>query len=156
YGLDSHKKTLLVLGGSQGSQALNQLVETFITRHPDKASCLQVIHQAGAGKSKAVDFFYRKKGVTARVFEYEHTLQYAYAAADYVIARAGAGTLFELEFFNKKTMLIPLESASTLHQVDNAQAFIARNPALFSMVRQHDALQTPELLARHLIEGLGL
>ncbi len=156
YGLDPHKKTLLIVGGSQGSQSINELIKTFITNHPEKALDLQVIHQAGAGKSTDLQAFYHEKGFTARVFDYEHSLQYAYAAAEYVIARAGAGTLFELEFFNKKTLLIPLESSSTLHQLDNARAFISRDPVLFSLLRQSDVLKNPEVFAQHILQHLEL
>lgn len=59
-----------------------------------------------------------------------------YSAADIVIARAGAGTLFELSFFNKKTFLIPLEIKSTQHQLDNAQAMVNLKPKLFKLFRQ--------------------
>ena len=156
YELDPHKKTLLVVGGSQGSQSINELVITFIKNHPGLTSKIQLLHQAGGNKSAALRSFYHEAGVAACVFDYEHTLQYAYAAADYVIARAGAGTLFELEFFHKKTLLIPLETSSTMHQVENAQAFVKKNSDYFSMVRQKEVVQHPDLLAQKIIQELEL
>lgn len=156
YNLSPHKKTLLLLGGSQGSQALNELVVTFFKKYPNSADHIQIIHQAGAQNDKALRDFYATQGVTAVVFEYEHRLQYAYAAADYVIARAGAGTLFELAFFAKKSLIIPLELPNDSHQLDNAQAFKALYPALFSTEQQSVLKHSTELFVQYLIKGLEL
>ncbi len=156
YGLDPAKKTLLVVGGSQGSRSINELIKDFFKKNTHRALDIQIIHQAGANNVTDLELFYKSQGCTARVFEYEHTLQFAYAAADFVIARAGAGTLFELEFFEKKTMLIPLEIKSTLHQRENAQAFVLKNPSLFTMMRHSEISKDPEKFANSLLAGLGL
>ena len=55
--------------------------------------------------------------------------------ADVVISRAGAGTLFELEFFQKRSIIIPIYQASN-HQVHNAYAISKRNPGLFTILDQ--------------------
>jgi UDP-N-acetylglucosamine:LPS N-acetylglucosamine transferase len=73
-----------------------------------------------------------------------------------VITRAGSGTIFELEFFAKKSLLIPLESSSTAHQVDNAHASAIKRPDLFSVVHQQEALVKPVLFAQKITEGLEL
>ncbi len=135
-GLDQSKKTVLILGGSQGSKSINDLMIAVFKDRPDIASNIQVIHQAGASQEKPLEHFYEKHNIRALVFDYMHDLHYCYAAADLVIARAGAGTLFELLFFSKRAILIPLEIAMTDHQLDNAKALVRQRPDLFSLIRQ--------------------
>ncbi len=137
-GLDQSKKTLLVLGGSQGSQSLNALVRNFFECHPELSSHVQVIHQAGPQGVHELKAFYEKHHMQALVFDYAHDLQYSYSASDLIIARAGAGTIFEIIFFQKRAILIPLEVATTAHQVDNAQAMVKKYPDLFLMYRHSD------------------
>ena len=61
-----------------------------------------------------------------------------YNAADCVIARAGAGTLFELQFFAKSSIIIPLETLTNDHQVENAYAMASLSPHLFKILRQQE------------------
>jgi UDP-N-acetylglucosamine--N-acetylmuramyl-(pentapeptide) pyrophosphoryl-undecaprenol N-acetylglucosamine transferase len=136
-GLDQATKTLLILGGSQGSQSLNGIIRTFFMHHPELAQNVQVIHQAGPYGVQELTEFYKKRGIEAVVFDYVHELQYSYSAADLIIARAGAGTIFEVAFFGKPAILIPLEVATTSHQLDNAQA-VAQENAQFAVFRQSD------------------
>ena len=130
--LDPTKKILLVLGGSQGSQSLNKLIPALGKQYPH----ICIIHQAGPEAARLKEW-YRQEKIDARVFEYLHELQYPYCAADLVIARSGTGTLFELLFFQKKALLVPLEVASTDHQVANAYAFARKRPDLFTVVRNN-------------------
>ncbi len=143
-GLDREKKTLLIVGGSQGSRSINDLMLSFLKSDQELWPTIQIIHQVGSQDGAQVDAFYKERGVQAVVFDYAHDLQYSYAAADLVIARAGAGTLFELAFFEKKSIIIPLEVASTAHQVDNALAMMHMRPDLFKLVCQREIQANPK------------
>jgi UDP-N-acetylglucosamine--N-acetylmuramyl-(pentapeptide) pyrophosphoryl-undecaprenol N-acetylglucosamine transferase len=76
-----------------------------------------------------------------------------YVAADLIICRAGAGTLFEIAFFHKKALVIPLEIETTDHQVDNAFAIAQQYPQLFTVLRQGDIQKNPELFYDYLDEN---
>ena len=78
-----------------------------------------------------------------------------YVAADVVICRTGAGTLFELEFFEKKALLMPLERSAEGHQLENALAMIQKRPDLFSLVRQSHCEKDSSLLYKVLVRVLG-
>lgn len=162
-GLDTSKKTLLILGGSQGSRSINELIKNFFIAHPHLASHIQVIHQAGLRNDLALKEFYRSKGIQALVYDYDHNMQYSYCAADLIIARAGAGTLFEIGFFGKKAIIIPLEVSSTAHQVDNAYAMAAldeqraryeNHEPLFAVMRQADIEKHPECFYQSIMTAL--
>ena len=161
-GLEPQKKTLLIVGGSQGSQTINTIIETLISEYPQVLREIQIIHQTGAYKIGTefahhwfADFFQRKDS-TAVVFDFTDDLHICYSAADVVIARAGAGTLFELQYFLKKTLIIPLENVAQSHQVDNALAMIRQNPELFFLLRQRHLQKMPSLLYDQLTKMLNL
>ena len=146
---DKTKKTLLILGGSQGSTFLNvQLCNTLSVAPPDT---FQVIHQTGHAHIKELETFYKQLNIPAQVFAYKQDLIPYYQAADIVICRAGAGTLFETAFFKKQCITIPLEIASTSHQVDNAYAMQENHPQLFKVMRQKELENDSSLLLKSLL-----
>lgn len=142
--LNPNKKTIFVLGGSQGSVFLNNLVKKIIKYA--KNNDIQIIHQTGTNDTTNWQLFYKSKSIPAFIFNYNEKLAHCYAAADLVICRSGAGTLFELIFFNKKCITIPLETKSTNHQLDNAQAMVKKYPHLFTLLRQNTLILNTELL----------
>lgn len=121
--LDQHKKTIFILGGSQGSVAINNLIKTWIEQIPFSKNCMQFIHQTGTNDLTHWQEFYTIQGIEAFTFSFFNNLEYCYSAADLIICRSGAGTLFEVAFFNKPCITIPLETMTTNHQLDNARAF---------------------------------
>jgi UDP-N-acetylglucosamine--N-acetylmuramyl-(pentapeptide) pyrophosphoryl-undecaprenol N-acetylglucosamine transferase len=135
-GLNPAQKVILILGGSQGSQFINHVFTEFTQAHPEIVQQLQVIHQVGSLASEQIIAIYQQHIISARVFDYKSDLQIYYSAADIVIGRAGAGTLFELAFFEKKSVIIPLETTATDHQLTNAQAMAEEHPNLFTVIRQ--------------------
>lgn len=134
-GLEPDKKTILVVGGSQGSRSLNACMRALILSGSREA---QIIHQTGVHDVEAMKQFYAKENVPALVFAYRDDINICYSAADLVITRAGSGALHELQFFGNRAIIVPLEIASTDHQVANAQAFVALRPAVWRMVREAD------------------
>ncbi|MCL5436878.1 MAG: UDP-N-acetylglucosamine--N-acetylmuramyl-(pentapeptide) pyrophosphoryl-undecaprenol N-acetylglucosamine transferase [Candidatus Dependentiae bacterium] len=150
--LAADAKVLLVIGGSQGSQSINDLlpasVASWVRGHALREKSLRekslreksllVLHQTGGGDSEVerVRAMYDKNGVSARVFSYSDEMELLYQAADLAISRAGAGSLFELTFFRVPAIIIPLETVTTAHQRRNASAIAQEHPALFSVYLQ--------------------
>ena len=130
------RKTLLIVGGSQGSVFINNLIKNFIESNEKIHNNLQVIHQTGTiDKTKWQDY-YAKYQIPAIIFDYTNKIENFYCAADLIICRSGAGTLAEILFFNKKCITIPLETKITAHQVKNAQNLAQNYPNLFYMEKQ--------------------
>lgn len=121
------KKTLLVMGGSQGARGVNQAVRHAL---PEWQASLQIIHFTGRDDEASVREAYEREGVTAHVAAFCHRMQDAYAAADFAIARSGAASLCELAFFGLPSLLIPYPFAADDHQTFNAQIFTRAGAAL--------------------------
>ena len=153
YKLDPHRKTIFVLGGSQGSLFINNVIKQLLEENEKLRSAIQVIHQTGSHDKTNWHEMYQQYDVPAHVFSYTNSLAGCYAAADLVISRAGAGTLFETLFFQKPCITIPLEIKSTNHQLDNARAMAQEYPALFCVLRQQDISKDPSLLAKYILEN---
>lgn len=145
-GLSPHKKTVLVLGGSQGSLFLNQCMQQWTNDASFTPKNIQIIHQTGAIDDTDWQHFYASKNITAHAFSYYPDLALMYAAADLIICRAGAGTLFEIKFFNKKCIIIPLSTHTTDHQIYNARAMSHEYSALFHFIAQKEVEKNPTIL----------
>ncbi len=157
-GLPLDKKVILVLGGSQGSQALNDLMMKLLKAYPTFMKNYTIIHQTGSSPAEqsARDYAqqYQLNKVEHTCFEFMPDLAPYYCAADVVICRAGAGTVFELAFFAKKAIYIPLETSAEGHQLENALAMIQKHPDLFCLVRQSHAEHETGKLYQQLAKAL--
>ncbi|MDG4596212.1 MAG: undecaprenyldiphospho-muramoylpentapeptide beta-N-acetylglucosaminyltransferase [Candidatus Contendobacter sp.] len=141
---------LLVLGGSQGALALNQLVPQALALL-DAAERPEVWHQAGGQLREAAETAYREAGVTARLTPFIEDMAEAYGWADLVLCRAGALTVAELAAAGIGAVLVPFPFAVDDHQTANAR-FLEQGGA--ALVRQQADL-TAERLAAILRERLG-
>ena len=150
-GLDAERKTILILGGSQGSVSLNKVLYQCLQENIFLGQTLNIIHQTGAQDSTDWSTAYKNMGIPAIVFGYHHDLSVYYQAADIVIGRAGAGTIFETLFFSKPCILIPLEIAGNDHQLHNAQAIARQYPATFTVIRQQELAHSTQVLAQTLL-----
>ncbi|MCK5632415.1 UDP-N-acetylglucosamine--N-acetylmuramyl-(pentapeptide) pyrophosphoryl-undecaprenol N-acetylglucosamine transferase, partial [bacterium] len=92
--LDEHKKTILILGGSQGSLFINNLIKEWIQKNKSLKKTVQLIHQTGAIDKTDWKTFYKTIGINAIVADFFNDLQKYYQAADIVVCRSGAGSLF--------------------------------------------------------------
>lgn len=144
-GLDPNKKTICILGGSQGSEFLNGLIKTL-----PSFKDYQIIHQTGSADVTDCQNFYASQHIQADVFAFKENLIPYYQAADFIICRAGAGTLFEVLFFEKKSLIIPLETSITDHQLDNARAMEKAYPHLFYVIRQQEIIKNPTIFFKAL------
>jgi UDP-N-acetylglucosamine--N-acetylmuramyl-(pentapeptide) pyrophosphoryl-undecaprenol N-acetylglucosamine transferase len=153
-GLDPKKKTLFILGGSQGSTFLNELIMKWVCDNARKSHNIQIIHQYGNDTRHDWNIWYAQHQQKAVAFDFASNLSFHYAASDLVIARAGAGTIFELQAFNKKTILIPLQALSTDHQVDNAKSIVKMYPETFSFLVQADVEKNRDELYQKINDSL--
>jgi len=132
-------KTIFVLGGSKGSLFLNNLIKQWLVEHkkaPLHMVPFQIIHQTGFVDTSDWQAFYNKHSIPAYPFSYTESIKNFYLLADLIICRAGAGTLFELEFFQKPSIIIPLKNQALNHQVENAREMAKRYPDLFVVYDQ--------------------
>ncbi|WP_437783060.1 undecaprenyldiphospho-muramoylpentapeptide beta-N-acetylglucosaminyltransferase [Sorangium sp. So ce1097] len=133
--------SLLVLGGSQGALALNDVVPRAIAQGRDRGLDLEVVHQTGRDREGAVRSLYAELGLSerARVVPFIDDVAAALAAADVVIARAGASTLAELCAVGRPSILIPYPFAADDHQMKNARSLERASAAV--AIAQADATE---------------
>ncbi len=148
YGSGVGPLRLLVVGGSLGAQALNQMVPKALAMLPPD-SRPSVTHQSGKAHSQALADAYREAGVNATLVDFIDDMASAYANADLVICRAGAMTVSELAAVGVASLLVPFPFAVDDHQTTNAR-FLADQQAAI-LLPQSDL--TPDRLAS-LLQGL--
>jgi UDP-N-acetylglucosamine--N-acetylmuramyl-(pentapeptide) pyrophosphoryl-undecaprenol N-acetylglucosamine transferase len=107
FGLSTEKKTVLVLGGSRGAHAVNELVSEMVQKVNWKNLPVQFLHQTGEADLQKVSEVYGSSGTQAVVRPYIHEIDRAYAAADFAVSRAGAVALSELCAAGIPMFLIP-------------------------------------------------
>jgi UDP-N-acetylglucosamine--N-acetylmuramyl-(pentapeptide) pyrophosphoryl-undecaprenol N-acetylglucosamine transferase len=134
---------LLVLGGSQGARALNQMVPQALALFgaDDRP---EVWHQAGSQLHEAAETAYRDAGVTARLTPFIEDMAEAYGWADLVLCRAGALTIAELAAAGVGAVLVPFPFAVDDHQTANAR-FLEQGGA--ALIRQQAELDAGRLAA---------
>lgn len=150
-GFSVEKKTIFILGGSQGSLFLNKLIHAIV----QSTHSLQIIHQTGNDDSIDWQAFYTHQQIPAYIFSFDSAIERYYAAADVVICRAGAGTLFELIHSNKKAITIPLQIKSTDHQKYNALALAEQYPHLITVLEQQEIENNPTFFIEKLNNLIG-
>lgn len=125
-GFTDVRKTILVLGGSQGAQSINYAIMRAL---PDLLKRYQVIHQTGevgyaevvsAAANLGIKVGKSREGYYAAAFLQENLLADAYAGSDLVISRAGANSIAEIAANGKPSILVPLDNAANDHQRINA------------------------------------
>lgn len=135
FGLDLLKKTVLVTGGSLGALTLNDSVKAGLFRLNQAG--LQIIWQCGSYYYDALreELGELPKGV--KLLPFLDRMDYAYAAADVIVSRAGAGTISELCLIAKPIVLVPSPNVADDHQTKNAEALVNQNAAW--MIRDQEA-----------------
>ncbi len=121
FGLRLHKPTVLVIGGSQGAKSINAAVAGSIERFADAG--VQLIWQTGKGNMQLVDEEVRRRKDVC-ITEFISKMNYAYAAADLVVSRAGAIAIAEICASGRPSILVPLPHAAEDHQRVNAMALV--------------------------------
>ena len=133
-GLNAGIKTLLVLGGSLGARRINQLVEKELGFFQDLG--IQVLWQCGKGYFET----YRKyQSEKVQVRAFIRDMGTAFAAADLIISRAGAGSVSELCLVGKPVLFIPSPNVAEDHQRKNAEAIVGRDAAVMLLETELDS-----------------
>jgi len=137
FNLDKDKKTLLIVGGSLGARAINNLIQANIDWLIKQD--VQVIWQTGKLYEQEFKKYDAKKGV--QTYAFLNKMDFAYAASDFIISRAGAGSISELCIVAKPTIYIPSPNVAEDHQTKNAQAIVDKNGAILLKESNVDKFQ---------------
>jgi UDP-N-acetylglucosamine--N-acetylmuramyl-(pentapeptide) pyrophosphoryl-undecaprenol N-acetylglucosamine transferase len=143
FGLEDGKPVLLVIGGSLGARTINDGVKNNIQQLLDNG--IQVIWQTGKHyydsiKEAFKDLNYKGLWISGFISR----MDYAYAVADLVISRAGAGTISELSLMKKPVILVPSPNVSEDHQTVNARALCEHDAAILITDAEFDQKLIPE------------
>lgn len=126
----SHEPALLVFGGSQGAQAINQAMTGAVAGIRRRIPGLRVIHQTGERDYNEVQAAYVQAGVPAEVSAFIDDMPQAFARADLLVCRSGASTVAEITAAGKPAVFVPFPQAADDHQRRNAEAIVAGGAAL--------------------------
>lgn len=165
FGLVPGKHTILVIGGSLGARTLN---ESILGNLPlvKQQNNVQFVWQTGKYYSSAIKEELDRRGCpdNLKVMDFIADMKQAYAAADLVISRAGAGSISEFCLLGKPVILVPSPNVAEDHQTKNALALVQKNAALYvpdtearrsllplaiNTVADHEKLET---LSRNIIQ----
>ncbi|MFA7358549.1 MAG: undecaprenyldiphospho-muramoylpentapeptide beta-N-acetylglucosaminyltransferase [Bacteroidales bacterium] len=146
FGLKPDRPVLLVLGGSLGARSINQAVQQQLKLI--EKSGVQLIWQTGKYYYKdilAANAELNNKAI--QITDFISRMDYAYALADLIVSRAGAGSISEFALLAKAVMLVPSPNVAEDHQTQNAQALVSKGAAV--MIRDAEARDKliPEALA---------
>lgn len=130
----SEIKSLLIVGGSQGSQALNTLALKLAPYLQKRG--IKVYHQAGEKNLEQTKAAYKNMGIEAEVFGFTKELPKIMHECDFAIARAGASTLWELVANGLPTLFVPYPYAVDDHQYHNAKFLADAN--LANVIREEN------------------
>jgi UDP-N-acetylglucosamine--N-acetylmuramyl-(pentapeptide) pyrophosphoryl-undecaprenol N-acetylglucosamine transferase len=131
FGLSKERKTLLVVGGSQGARGVNNAVAQSLNELD--ALGIQILHITGPEDYQVMSDAYAKKEIKLRshVAAFCHRMEMAYRVADVALARSGASTLAEMAAFGVPSLLVPYPFAADDHQTKNAAIFDKAGAGIF-------------------------
>ncbi|MDR1624008.1 MAG: undecaprenyldiphospho-muramoylpentapeptide beta-N-acetylglucosaminyltransferase [Tannerellaceae bacterium] len=153
FSLSPGKKTILVVGGSLGARTINRSIQHCLDRIV--AAGVQLIWQTGRYYySEARGDLEKYEDAPVRCSDFITRMDYAYAAADLVISRAGAGTISELCLLGKPVILVPSPNVAEDHQTKNALALVRKEAAVW--VADRDAEQELISLALAIVRDEAL
>lgn len=146
---------ILIIGGNQGSHTINKTIEEILEELTKK---IVIIHQTGDSKFRDFERLEEKKESLSTKQNYlvkkwisANDLGAIYKEVDLVISRAGANTLYELAYFGKPALVVPLANLYRNEQMENAKFFSQKG--LVNILPQSKL--SPELLLKKVKEMLG-
>ncbi|PCH54435.1 MAG: undecaprenyldiphospho-muramoylpentapeptide beta-N-acetylglucosaminyltransferase [Flavobacteriaceae bacterium] len=138
FNLVIHKKTLVVIGGSLGARAVNNLIEKHINWLVSNK--VQVIWQTGKLYYDEFKKYNKLEGV--KTYAFLNRMDLTYAVADILISRAGASSISELCIVGKPVIFIPSPNVAEDHQTKNALTVVNNNAALLLKESELEMFQT--------------
>ena len=146
FKLQPDKKTLLIMGGSQGARGVNRAVGLALNELFGMG--IQILHITGPNDYQEVKDAYAKHAdMPHTVVAFCHQMELAYRVADLALARSGASSLTELAYFGVPSILVPYPTAADDHQTRNAEIFSQAGAAIL--------MPESQLNATTLVEAVG-
>jgi UDP-N-acetylglucosamine--N-acetylmuramyl-(pentapeptide) pyrophosphoryl-undecaprenol N-acetylglucosamine transferase len=141
FGITRSEKTdeihILIFGGSQGSQAINNAMMEALPFLDDKKQKLRIVHQTGQNQFAEVRDAYAANGwENVNIANYISNMVEEFAKADLILSRAGATTCAEVAAAGRASLMVPLPTAADDHQRKNAEAMVAAGAGV--MILQSD------------------
>ena len=149
FGFSQDRPSLLVMGGSLGAHKINLQFIEAASGLKSKLN-LQIIHLCGDNDFDFLKNEYKKLDISVKLFAFLDKIDYAYAAADLVVCRAGATTISEIIFCRLPSIIIPYPHAYG-HQMENGKVLAEKGCAILIEDEQLNA----ERLSRVIIELLS-
>lgn len=150
FGLNPNKKTLFVFGGSLGAASINRAMVANTDRIAGLKD-IQVLWQVGKLYHDQYKDHPLAKELNIRLLPFVDRMDLAYAAADLVVCRAGAGTISELCQVGQAAILIPSPNVAEDHQTKNAEALVAKDAAV--LIADKDASEMIIKKAQEVLEA---
>lgn len=152
FGLQPHRKTVLVIGGSLGAKTINESISSQLGTWMQEE--VQLLWQTGNRYYESNLEAVKGKEEKIKIREFIDRMDLAYAVADVVISRAGALSIAELCVCGKPCILVPSPNVAEDHQTKNAMALLAREAAL--LVKDEDAKDQLTGMALQLVKDEAL
>jgi len=132
------KLTILITGGSQGSRTLNEAASGSWSYFREARFPVRFIHQTGVAARDALARKLAESGVEGEVAPFIDDMPAAFARADLIICRSGAGAVAELAAAGKPSILVPFPHSTDQHQLRNAEAFEKAGAAVLVLDHEMD------------------
>ena len=153
YGLDANKKTVLITGGSLGAGSIIKAMVRWLEKIAGWKN-VQVIWQCGSYYHKELEEQLKwRMPENVKFMPFLKRMDLAYACADLVVARAGAGTISELCLLGKAVVLVPSPNVAEDHQTKNAMALVNKQAAV--MVKDSEVVERLGEVMEHLLQDDG-
>lgn len=160
YNLSPEKKTIFVVGGSLGCRTLNECMKRAVK----ESDLFRPVEEGGKGyqavwqcgkiyKEEVMRFLQENPAPNVYCSDFIQRMDLAYAAADVVVSRAGAGTISELCVAGKCTVFVPSPVVAEDHQTHNAMALVEKDAAL--MIKDAEAINEFVPCLEELLEDTG-
>jgi UDP-N-acetylglucosamine--N-acetylmuramyl-(pentapeptide) pyrophosphoryl-undecaprenol N-acetylglucosamine transferase len=121
--------TILITGGSRGARRLNTASRESWKFFREHESPVRIVHQTGSAQYEALAKEFQSTGMDGQVVPFIKDMPEAFAQADLVVARSGAGSVNEIAAAGMPSILVPLPFAADDHQRKNAEALVAAGAA---------------------------
>ena len=148
--------TVLITGGSQGSRTLNQAARQSWPLFRAAALPVRIVHQSGPAAYEELRAAFSESGLDGEVLPFIADMPAAFAEADLVVCRSGAGAVAELAAAGKPSILSPFPFAADQHQLRNAEAFVRVGAARLVEDREMTGEKLFETVARLAADPAGL